>query len=176
MMATAAAGRIVITRVVQYVIVEVPVMVKQPYAEAEMEALEQLVLEDGPNSPSEVREESSKGNGHGNLIGHKFEREMAARMALIGDLLREKLQASWANRAPRLPGWLRAGRNLAVHDFGIELARLRVGRYCSLQRGRRRKQARAPRQCWRQGLMVALAAAVLAGATLGLGGIGAATT
>ena len=134
----------VVSRVVQFIIVQVPVEseVAVPILMAkQVEFTPSLCLEDGPCARSEIiSEQEGEGGQQIHKQCHKLEQELAARMTLIRDVVRERLRAAWDCRPPRLPGWLRAARNVAEHNFHVQVTLAKMKQYCSLQRGARTRK------------------------------------
>ena len=75
-----------------------------------------------------------------------LQEEVEARIQVVKKEVQERVQAAWQGRPPLLPGWLRAGRNIAMHNFAVLVAHTKAKDYCAIQRaGRRRGKGSASR-------------------------------
>ena len=168
-MATGLMDKIIVVKseTVKYVVIEVPQY--RAGINSEYAVGCEYELEDGLGGRSEVRTLGSDGEKHGAPLGDKFEKEVSARLAVVRAALQVRLEAAWQHRPLRLPGWLRAARNVAEHNFGVVFAGLRPQDYKATQRGKRKRRAPHPLRraaAWAWRLVLLLGAAVLCGAAL----------
>ena len=148
---TASARQFVVSRVVEFIIVEVPVYIPITAAHEDSfkahEAESCIELQDGPILESEAVEAPA----HCEYLpvqvapppcGDDFSEEVEARVAVVRKVLSERLRAAFQRRAPELPGWLRAGRNVAMHNFEVSMVMAKARQFCALQRGGRKKKGK----------------------------------
>ena len=166
-MATGLMGKIIVIKseTVKYVVVEVPQACNCPYVEYAMTC--GVELEEGPVSRSEVRTLGSGEDDHGAPLGARIGVGMLARLTVVRAALRERLAAAWQHGPRRLPGWLRAARNVAGHRCEVVFVGIRPQDYKATQRGKRKRRATHPIRgaaawAWRLALLaVAIGAATL---------------